>query len=179
MRRLTYYVACSVDGFIAHADGSHDAFFDRDTDFNFVATLSDYDVLLMGRKTYDLSRRLGHSTDPQKANYVFSRTMQASPDPNVEIVAENMVQFVRELKQEKGKGIWLVGGADIATTLLVEHLIDEIILKVNPVLFGSGISLFSGAIPETELELLDSRVYRNGYLVLRYRVETSVLTPED
>jgi dihydrofolate reductase len=179
MRRLIYYVACSVDGFIAHADGSHDAFFGRDTDFDFAATLSDYDVVLMGRKTYDLSRRLGHSTDSQKANYVFSRTMQASPDPNVEIIAENMVELVRELKQGEGKGIWLVGGADIASTLLAEHLIGEIILKVNPVLFGSGIPLFSGVIPETELELLDSRVYRNGYLVLRYRVKPECAAPAD
>jgi dihydrofolate reductase len=97
--------------------------------------------------------------------------MQASPDPNVKIVAENMVQLVRELKRQEGKGIWLVGGADIATTLLNEDLIDEIILKVNPVLFGSGISLFVGVIPETELELLDSRVYLGSYLVLRYRVK--------
>jgi dihydrofolate reductase len=117
-----------------------------------------------------LSRRLGHSTDPQKLNYVFSRSLQTSPDPNVEIVSENMAQRVRELKQQDGKGIWLVGGAGIASTLLTEHLIDEVILKVNPVFFGSGISLFSDAIPETELELLDCRVYRNSYLVLRYRV---------
>jgi dihydrofolate reductase len=171
MRTLTYYVACSVDGFIAHEDGSHDAFFNRDTGFDFAATLSAFDVVLMGRKTYDLSRRSGHSTDPNKANYVFSRTMPSSPDPNVTIVAENMVELVRELKRAGGKGIWLCGGADIARTLFAEDLIDEIVLKMNPVVFGTGLSLFGGVIPETELELIDCRVYRSSYLVLHYRIK--------
>jgi dihydrofolate reductase len=174
MRKLTYYVACSVDGFIAHEDGSHDAFFNRDTGFDFAATLSAFDVVLMGRKTYELSRRLGHSTDPQKANYVFSRTMRSSPDPNVAIVAENMVELVRKLKQAEGKGVWLCGGADIARTLIAEGLIDEIVLKMNPVVFGTGISLFCGVIPETELGLIDCQVYRSSYLVLRYRVKHKV-----
>jgi dihydrofolate reductase len=179
MRKLTYYVACSVDGFIAHEDGLHDAFFGRDTGFDFTETLSAFDVVLMGRKTYELSRRLGHRTDPQKANYVFSRTMHESPDPNVEIIAENAVELVRELKQGTGKDIWLCGGADLATTLFAERLIDEIILKVNPVLFGSGISLFSSAIQDSELELIDSQVYRNSYLVLRYRVKPLIVSLED
>ncbi len=179
MRKLIYYVAVSVDGFIAHEDGSHEAFYGRDTDFDFPGTLNAYDVLLMGRKTYELSRRLGHSTDPHKANYVFSRTLRASPDPNVEIFAGDIAALVRELKRAGGKGIWLVGGADIATTLLNAGLIDEIILKVNPVLFGSGISLFASVIPETELDLLDSRVYRNSYLVLRYRVKPAFAAPVD
>jgi dihydrofolate reductase len=44
-----------------------------------------------------------------------------------------------------GKDIYLCGGADLATTLFAENLIDEIILKLNPLLFGSGIPLFSGS----------------------------------
>jgi dihydrofolate reductase len=119
MRRLNYYVACSVDGFIENREGGTSAFSGRDTHpFDFVATLAAYDVLLMGRKTYDYSRSLGHETDPNKENYVFSRTMTHSPDPNVTIVAENMVEFVRSLKQKAGKVIWLVGGADLASQLL-------------------------------------------------------------
>jgi dihydrofolate reductase len=170
MRKLTYYVACSVDGFIAHTDGSIDGF-SRETDFDFVASLQAFDVILMGRKTYELSRRLGHSTDSNKANYVFSRTMKESPDTNVAIVSEHAIELVRALKQGTGKDIWLCGGADLATTLLAENLLDEIILKVNPVLFGAGIPLFSGTVKQTELELIESQTYRNSYLVLHYRVK--------
>jgi dihydrofolate reductase len=171
MRKLKYYVACSVDRFIAHPDGSIEGLMERDTDFDFAASLKAFDVVLMGRKTYELSLRLGHSTDPDKENYVFSRTMSESPDKNVKIVSEKAIELVRELKRGTEKDIWLCGGADLATELFAENLIDEIILKVNPVLFGSGISLFSGEVKQTELELIESKTYRNSYMVLRYRVK--------
>jgi dihydrofolate reductase len=171
MRQLKYYVACSADGFIAHPDGSVEGLMDRETDFDFVASLQAFDVVLMGCKTYELSLRLGHSTDPDKENYVFSRTMKESLDKHVEIVSEKAIELVKELKRGTGKDIWLCGGADLATTLLVENLIDEIILKVNPVLFGAGIPLFSREVQQTELELSESKFYRNSYLVLHYRVK--------
>ena len=171
MRKLTYYVATTVDGFIAHTDGSIDGFMGSETDFDFEGSLQAFDVVLMGRKTYELSRRLGHSTDPNKANYVFSRTMKESLDKNVVIVSEQAIDLVRALKQGTGKDIWLCGGADLATTLFAERLIDEIILKVNPILFGAGIPLFSGAVKQMELELIESKTYRNSYLVLHYRVK--------
>ena len=65
--------------------------------------------------------------------------------------------------------IWLCGGGDLATTLFPE--INEIILKVNPMLLGSGIPLFSGAVKQTDLQLADSKVYSNGFMLLRYRVK--------
>ena len=171
MRELKYYVACSVDGFIARPDGSVEELGGRDTDFDFVATLQAFDVVLMGRKTYELSLRLGHNTDPNKKNYVFSRTLKESPDKNVEIISEGAVELIRELKGGTGKDIWLCGGGELATTLLEEKLIDEIILKVNPVLFGAGVPLLSRQVAQTELELVESKVYRNSYMVLRYRVK--------
>jgi dihydrofolate reductase len=171
MRALTYYVAISVDGFIAHPDGSVAELMAPDTDFDFVGSLAAFDVVLMGRKTYEMSLSYGHSTDPNKQNYVFSRTLKASPDPNVQIVADGAVELVRSLKQQPGKGIWICGGGVLAAALLAEGLLDEIILKVNPVLFGAGIPLFSERLRQTELELIDSQLYRNSYLVLRYRVK--------
>jgi dihydrofolate reductase len=78
---------------------------------------------------------------------------------------------VRELKKGAGKDIYLCGGAELATTLIGEGLIDGIILKVNPVLYGRGIPLFSGTIKQTEVELTGSKVYENGVVLLRYRVK--------
>jgi dihydrofolate reductase len=171
MQRVTYYVACSVDGFIAHNDGDVKAFYGRDSGFDFVGSLAAFDVLLMGRKTYDLSRRLGDATDPNKENYVFLQTLNESLDQNVDIISEDPAPFVKGLKSKAGKDIWLVGGAELATTLFKENLIDDMIIKVNPVLFGSGISLFSSIIKETELDLLESKVYQNSFMVNHYCVK--------
>src|SRR5215210_6877217 len=85
MRGLKYHVATTVDGFIGHEDGSVDGFVaEGDHATEFLESLqNDYDVVLMGRKTYEFGLRLG-VTDPYPwlEQYVFSRTMKKSPFPN-------------------------------------------------------------------------------------------------
>src|SRR5262249_28567022 len=101
--------------------------------------------------------------------YLFSRTLDRSPDANVALVSGDPVACVRGLKQEAGKAIWLCGGGELATTLSSE--IDELILKVNPVLLGSGIRLFAGAVEQAALKLADGKTCSNGFVLLRYRVQ--------
>jgi dihydrofolate reductase len=174
MRDLIYHVACTVDGFIAHEDHTIDGFpgeGEHVTDY-FASLKNDYDVVLMGRRTYEFGLRQGVTNPyPWMKQYVVSRTMASSPDTNVELVSEGVVDLARRLKQEPGKPIYLCGGANLAATLLAEGLIDTIILKLNPVLFGSGIPLFSGAIEQTDLELTGSKTYDSGVVLLHYRVK--------
>lgn len=162
MRTLTYYVACSVDGFIAHTDGSHDGFSqDREYFADLFATFPEtvpshlrhlmniyaenkwFDAVLMGRKTYEIGLKDG-VTSPYShlKQYLFSRSLQHSPDVNVELVSDHPIERVTDLKRESGQGIWLCGGANLATTLFRHHLIDRLILKINPFLMGAGIPLF-------------------------------------
>ncbi len=173
-RKLKYHVACTVDGFIAHADHTIDGFVaEGEHVTDYLASLkSDYEVVLMGRRTYEFGFQYGVTNPyPWMRQYVLSRTMKESPEPQVTLVTENIIDFVRELKNETGKDIYLCGGAALAATLFAEGLIDEIILKLNPVLFGSGLPLFSQVIKQTALELVGSKVYGNGVLLLQYRVK--------
>jgi dihydrofolate reductase len=98
--------------------------------------------------------------------------MERSPDPNVELVSQNINDFVKGLKEAAGKEIYLCGGADLAGRLIAEGLVDEIILKLNPVAFGSGIPLFSGAVKQIDLELIGSKVYASGVVLLNYLVKS-------
>lgn len=191
MRELTYYVACSVDAYIAHNDGSHHGFaqdgeYFADLFASFPETVPShlrdamgihsenkwFDTVLMGRKTYEVGLKDG-VTNPYShmKQYLFSRSMKNSPDENVKLVSENAVELVTSLKREAGKGIWLCGGANLATTLFANNLIDQLILKLNPFLMGSGIPLFSGEIQQTALKLIDKKIYSNGVLVLHYQVQ--------
>ena len=177
MRKLTYYVACTIDGFICRENGSIDCFMRGDLKegehvTDYLGSFQTFDVVLMGRKTYEVGLKVG-VTDPYPTmkSYVFSRTMKASPDERVTLVSENALEVVRKLKAEAGKDIYLSGGGEFAATLLAESLIDEIILKLNPFLLGSGIPLFSGNRKVTDLELTGSKVYENGVVLLRYRVK--------
>lgn len=191
MRTLTYLVACSVDGFIAHLDGSHDGF-SQDSEYfsdlfsSFPETVPShlrdvmgihaenkwFDTVLMGRKTYEVGLKDG-VTSPYShlKQYLFSHSLQQSPDESVELISENAIEVVEALKRESGKGIWLCGGGSLATALFTNHLIDQLILKLNPFLMGSGIPLFSDVIQQTALELTDRKIYKNGVLLLYYRVK--------
>lgn len=190
MRKLKYYVACSVDGFIAREDGSIDGFplegehfadlfdsfpetfparFHEAMGINFSGN-KQFDAVLMGRKTYEVGLKVG-LTDPYPSlkQYVFSRSMTASPDENVKLVAGDEVELVKDLKKESGKDIWLCGGGELAATVVSE--IDEMIVKLNPLVIGAGIPMFARAIAPTNLELVDRKIYNNGFMLLHYRLQ--------
>lgn len=186
MRALTYYVATTADGFIAGADGSFDAFLpdgpqlaDLLADFpetfpghlrgplGVTAPNRVFDTVLMGRATYEVGQRAGITSPyPHLRQYLCSTTLTASPDPAVTLVGSDPVALVRGLKQEPGGGLWLCGGGQLAAALFDE--IDELILKVNPVVLGAGIPLFARAVPPTRLRPLDRKVYDNGFVRLHF-----------
>jgi dihydrofolate reductase len=173
MRKVKYHVASTADGFIAHEDHTVRGFLGEGEHVtDYVASLrSDYDVVVMGRRTYEFGFQYGVTSPyPWLKQYVLSRSMEASPDPAVEVVADDAVAFVRGLREGTGKDVYLCGGAELASTLLAAGLIDEVVLKLNPVIFGTGLPLFSGPVPQTALELVTSTTYPNGVLLLRYRV---------
>ena len=189
MRRLIYYVACTVDGFIAREDGSLDCFLTAGEHFadllesfpeTIPAHLRDmlgvraenrrFDAVLMGRKTYEVGLEVGVTSPyPHLRQYLFSGGMRESPAGEVQLVSGDAVALVRELKREAGKDIWLCGGGELATRLFRE--IDELILKVNPVLIGSGIPLFRGIVRPTAIEAGASTGYGNGFRLTHYRLK--------
>jgi dihydrofolate reductase len=173
MRKLTYHVASTVDGFISREDGSWD-FFPQEGEHlsDYMASLkTSYDTILMGRRTYEPALKVG-VTDPYPwlETYVFSRTLRESPNPRVKLVAEDALGVVRRLKEQEGRDLYLCGGGAFATQLLDAGLVDEVLLKLNPVLLGAGIALSPSLRAVTHLELRSTKVYRNGVLLLQYAV---------
>lgn len=191
MRKLIYYVACTVDGYIARANDTFDFFLPYGEHFaDLIAAFPEtfpaparqpmgvdgpnqlFDTVLMGRNTYDIGAQAGLTSPyPHLTQYVVSRTMQESPDPAVQLITENPRDLVRQLKQQEGKHIWLCGGGVLAADVF--DLIDEVILKINPMLLGAGKPLFTGAHRETPLELISSRSYPNGFVLAHYRLNHS------
>src|SRR5689334_22853929 len=94
MRTLKYHVASSIDGFIAHEDHTVDGFLaegEHVTDY-LAALKTDYDVVLMGRKTYEFGLQYGVTSPyPWLKQYVLSRSMERSPDSQVELVSDNIL----------------------------------------------------------------------------------------
>jgi len=170
MRIVTYGAACSLDGFIAGPDHSLDwLHFSRDVQEFFGAFMATVDTIVMGRKTWEASAGQIGPDGYGMRTYVFSSTLERIDHSGVELVRSDAGEFVRDLKQKAGKGICVMGGGELACSLLRAGVIDEVGLNVHPLLLGSGVPLFrdAGRIP---LDLLESRVIDGGCVLSRYRV---------
>ncbi|MGH9766545.1 MAG: dihydrofolate reductase family protein [Blastocatellia bacterium] len=178
MRKIVYSLTNSLDNFIARADGGADWILMGDEVMNeFPKFFASFDTILIGRKTYDQTLLQSPETGQEMAGfmemktYVFSRTMKESPDAGVKIISDNAGEFVRSLKNESGKDIWLFGGGILAASLLRERLVDEIGVAIQPILLGSGIPLFPDVGLRVDLQLLECKTYKNGLVGLRYQVK--------
>ncbi len=177
IRKVRYLVAASLDGRIALSDGSFDFFevVGNEHVADYLESLKEFDTVLMGRKTYEVALKVGVKDPyPNLVSYVFSRSLAMDIDDRVKIVRDDPAIIVRKLKQQAGKDIYLCGGAQLATTLLAANLIDEVVVKLNPLLVGAGISLFDSLVAPTPLELTSSKTYGNGVVLLTYRVNTVI-----
>ncbi|MFF7313188.1 dihydrofolate reductase family protein [Streptomyces sp. NPDC008137] len=127
-----------------------------------------FDTFIQGRASYDLALKEGITCPyPHLREYVASCSLQEPPDPNVEIIADDLVGRVRELKSEEGEfGIYLCGGSKIAGELLDE--IDELVIKTYPLVYGSGMPMFGAGFAISEFTLESVRAFDNGVLVRSY-----------
>jgi dihydrofolate reductase len=175
MRKITFGGANSLDNFIARPDHAVDWILWSDEAH---AVMADYwktiDTILMGRKTYEVAmRRAGKKggSSPGMTTYVFSRMLKAGSAKGATIVSTDAVEFVRELKQQDGKDICLMGGGELAKPMFEAGLIDEIGFNIHPVLLGSGIPLFHPMSRQIDLELLECKPFKNGCVLVTYRVK--------
>lgn len=188
MRKLSYFIAASIDGFIGDPSGEA-AFFTRFVDEEYLGFLKDeypetlpthgrrplgldhlenkrFDTVIQGRRSYDLALKDG-VTSPyaHMRQLVASRTL-TTPDPAVEIVSGDVAARIRELKREDGLGIYLCGGANLAAQLIEE--VDELVVKSYPLILGTGMPMFGTEFALTEFELQSHRAFGNGVVVRTY-----------
>src|SRR5262249_12136485 len=110
------------------------------------AFMKTIDTKVLGRRTYEASLLLGAKFDKERT-IVFSR--QAPPahaPPRVEFVSGAIGPFVKQLREEPGRDIWLMGGGDLIASFLDAQAIDDFIISVIPVFIGDGIPLIARRI---------------------------------
>jgi dihydrofolate reductase len=167
MKRVRYSVAASLDGFIAGPNGEDD-WIVIDPDIDFAALTSEFDTMLVGRRTFERSPTGGAM--PGMATYVFSRTLRSADYPGVTVVSENAAALVAGLRQASGRDIWLFGGGSLFASLLEAGLVDTVELAVIPVLLGAGTPLMPDKT-RVKLKLMDQSVLpKTGTLLLKYDV---------
>ncbi len=181
MRNLIFAINTTLDGNCDHTKGIAD----DETHEYYTNLLRSVDLLLFGRKTYELMvpfwPDVAESQSETKAinefartfdalpKVVFSRTLASVEDKNTRIIHTDLEGAIRKLKREAGKSI-LVGGVSIPSQLIELGLVDEYRFVVAPILAGAGPRLMEGAsLPETlQLKLVESKTLRSGCIALRY-----------
>lgn len=175
MRKIKLYIATSLNGKIARLDGSVDwleSIPNPDkTDYGYAEFYDSVDTTIQGNNTYKQIISWGIDFPyTGKKNYVFTKNQVLKNDENVEFISTNHIEFIKELKKQKGKDIWLIGGGKINTLFLNEGLIDEIYIFIMPIILSDGVEVFEGFLKETHLELIHSKSYPTGASELIYKV---------
>lgn len=167
MRKILLNIALSLDGYIAGPARKFDWLY-TDQDYGLKEFYSRIDAALIGRKTYDLMIKTGGGLYPGMKNYVFSRKRTHAKKKNVLFVSGDISAFAMGLKSEKGKDIWLVGGAGLVHSFLELDLVDEMILSIHPILLGGGIPLFKSTDKRLDFQLMHCKTYSTGLVQLHY-----------
>jgi dihydrofolate reductase len=178
-RKIIVFITTSADGFIARLDGAID-WLDRRRPkghYGMDAFYKSIDTMLWGRKTYDMAIDFqkkgvaGSAFDMRVKNYVFTHSsLQLAAPAGMEVVTEPIKAFATRLREEKGKDIWMMGGAGIIASFLDAGEIDEFMIHVIPKFIGEGIPLMAPGRRTVPLELICCTKFTDGVVKLHYAV---------
>ena len=172
MKKISLFIAMSLDGYIADRKGSVDWLNTQNTEEDvdvYSDFVKDIDTVIMGWNTY---HQIVTELSPNEwiyddlITYVVTHKTQASSN-KIRFTNENPIDLLRKLQKEDGKGIWICGGANLIQQLVKEDIIDCYYITVIPIILGSGIRLFGETDHEIKLKLLKTQSY-NGMTDLIY-----------
>ncbi|RXZ80321.1 dihydrofolate reductase [Paenibacillaceae bacterium] len=184
MRKVIYSQMVSLDGFVEGPLGEIDWSAPDEELFHYINNREkNVDTHLYGRRTYENMAAYWPSADnnpsasQQEIEYartwksipkiVFSRTIDKA-EWNSVVVKDGIQQAIAEQKSMPG-GDLLLGGANLAATFIQQGLVDELLLYVHPVILGSGKRLFAASHSKVELELIETKPFGCGVVLLGYR----------
>ena len=174
-RNVIVHIGTSADGYIARPDGDLEWLTSRPAPEGFYgmnAFMKSIDTKLLGRKTYEMSLRMGAKFDSKDRTIVFSRRPPPADVPSgVEFVNDAIGLFVSRLREHPGKDIWLMGGGELIASFLDAQAIDEFVISVAPVFIGDGIPLIARRHRHVPLDLHSVERFDDGLVQLHYRVQ--------
>jgi dihydrofolate reductase len=172
MLEVIYYVASSLDGYIATTDGSVNwlsRFHTAGEDHGAGELQASVDALLLGSRTYEFALKLGQWPSPDKLSWVFTRGDLRIFHPSITLTAQSPREVVELLASRGLRRAWLMGGGKLAASFHADQLISRYIISVFPVLLGSGIPLFAPhSSPPDALRLVSAKPFKSGIVQIMY-----------
>ena len=173
MKKIIYYVASSIDGFIAGENEDISKFILQGEGVEkYQSDLLDFKTVIMGRKTYEFGYQFGlpagQSAYPNMEHYIFSNNMTINNLSDSVHIEKLDIEKIKELKEKAKTDIYLCGGGQFAGWLLENNLIDQLKLKLNPIVLGKGVRLFGDTELFVDLKLIDKQDFKDGLQILTY-----------
>lgn len=175
MAKIIYYVAISIDGFIAGPDDDASGFTAAGEGVaRYLEDLKDFKTVIMGRRTYEFGYKYGlEPGQPAYAHmqhYIFSTTLKFENQSDQLTLCDLDLNLIKDLKETSKTDIYLCGGGRFAGWLLENEMIDVLKIKLNPLILGDGIRLFGPSQKPHQLKLKANEVYKDGLSIITYKV---------
>ncbi|WP_436516760.1 dihydrofolate reductase family protein [Ekhidna sp. To15] len=175
MRKIVYYVATSLDGYIAGKDNDVSMFAHEGEGVEqYTYDLESFDTVIMGRKTYEFGYQYGLKPGspayPHMEHFIFSEMLSFENENDLVKVVPIQLDILAELKNGIGSDIYLCGGGMFAGWLMENRMIDEIKLKVNPIVLGDGVRLFGDYSIPHRLKEEYHQSFDDGIQIITYQV---------
>lgn len=177
MKKINYYVASSIDGYISGINDDISGFVGSGNGVEkYLKDLKEFETVIMGRKTYEFGYKYGLTPGkpayPHMNHYIFSETLSfEKPDENVKIINNINTEEIVEIKNNSKTDIYLCGGGIFAGWLLDNEMIDVLKIKVNPLILGQGVKIFGNSTKTFKLNLIHREEYEEGLLINTYEVK--------
>ncbi|WP_420151153.1 dihydrofolate reductase family protein [Spirosoma sp.] len=175
MRRIVYYVACSIDGFISGPNDDVSGYVGVGNGVEkYLGDLASFDTVIMGRNTYEYGYKFGiepgQPAYPNMTHYIFSNNLTFNSQHEKVQVKPVSLEEIDTIKRQSGSDIYLCGGGQLAGWLLDHQQIDILRIKLSPLILGQGVKLFGDSKQDYRAELLDSTVYDHGLQIMTYKL---------
>lgn len=176
MSKIVYYVASSLDGYISGQDGDVSKFAAGGAGVEkYLSDLSDFGTVIMGRKTYEFGYQFGLTPGqpayPHMQHHIFSTSLQFE-DLHSQVQVEPVsIDRVRIIRDSASTDVYLCGGGQFAGWLLDHGLIDQLKIKLNPIVLGGGIPLFGDSKTSLHCHCSAIESYPDGLQILTYDID--------
>ena len=173
MRKIVYYVAVSLDGYISGPGNDISGFVAGGNGVEkYLSDLGDFDTVIMGRHTYEFGYRFGlkpgQPAYPHMKHYIFSNTLVLQDADSKVTVRPVRISEVEDIKNQSGTDIYLCGGGAFAGWLLDHGLIDIVRIKLNPLILGGGTRIFGDSETGATLKLSETNRFENDLQIMTY-----------
>ena len=175
MPEIIYYVAGSLDGYIAGENDDISTFVASGKGVEkYLSDLQKFETVIMGRLTYEFGYKVGlkpgQPAYPHMQHHIFSDTLEIETLSDKVLIEKRSINRIKEIRDASNTNVYLCGGGQFAGWLLDNGLIDQLKLKLNPIVLGSGIPLFGDSDSSFSGKLIEREFFDEGFAILTYHI---------